>query len=89
MVIIMVMVEMTTSELYTLMANGTTAQKNFIEKINYSEFERIIEYMELEYTTDFLSDIRGWINGGVISIVDNETDFTELELDDGKFLEIQ
>ena len=85
----MVMVEMTTSELYTLMANGSTEQKNFIEKINYSEFERIIEYMELEYTTDFLSDIRGWINGGVISIVDNETDFTELQLDDGKFLEIQ
>lgn len=81
---------MTVSELFTLMSNGTTNQKNFIESLTFNEFERIIEFLEDEYyTTEFISEIRGWINGGVMRIVDAPNDWTVLEISDGKFLEIQ
>lgn len=81
----MVMIEVTNSELWDMFRNGSTNQKVFIENLTFSEFEEVIDLLENEYECD----IRGDINGGGISIVDKENEYTVLKLDDNKFLEIQ
>lgn len=54
-------------EIWDLLKEGSTNQKNFIESLNYDEFEEFIESIE-EYD-EF--DLRGWINGGVLSVEDD------------------
>lgn len=60
-------IEMTTSEIWDLLKEGSTNQRNFIESLNYTEFEEFIESIE-EYD-EF--DLRGWLNGGVLSVEDD------------------
>ena len=55
-------IEITTDEIWNLLKEGSTNQRNFIESLNYDEFEEFIESIE-DYD-DF--DLRGWVNGGVL-----------------------
>lgn len=61
-------IEMTTGEIWDLLKQGSTNQRNFINSLRFSEFEEFIEIIE-DYE-DF--DLRSLINGGVL--VSEETD---------------
>lgn len=61
-------IELSTSEVWDLLKEGSTNQREFINSLRFSEFEEFIEIME-DYE-DF--DLRGLINGGVL--VAEETD---------------
>lgn len=66
-------IEMTTSEIWDLLKEGSTNQKDFISSLTYSEFKEFIELIE-DYE-EF--DLRGYINGGVLKVEDDpEDDFT-------------
>ena len=58
--------DLSVSEIWDLLKQGSTNQKNFIESLRYDEFEEFMESIE-EYD-EF--DLRGWINGGVLSVED-------------------
>ena len=59
--------DLSVGEIWDLLKEGSTNQKNFIDSLYYSEFEEFIESIE-EYD-EF--DLREWINGGVLSVEDN------------------
>lgn len=61
-------IEMSVSEIWNLLKQGSSNQRNFINSLRYSEFQEFIEIIE-DYD-DF--DLRGYINGGVL--VSEETD---------------
>lgn len=65
-------IDMTTNEIWNLLKQGSTNQKNFIESLKYSEFEEFIEFMD-EYDDKF--DLRSLINGGVLSVEDDPEDY--------------
>ena len=65
--------DLSVSEIWDLLKEGSTNQRNFIESLYYSEFEEFIESIE-EYD-EF--DLRGWINGGVLSVEDDPKDVEE------------
>lgn len=62
-------IEMTVNEIWDLLKEGSTNQRNFIESLRYSEFEKFIEYIEEYYDGEF--DLRGEINGGVLWVEDD------------------
>ena len=61
-------IEMSTSEIWNLLREGSTNQRNFINSLKYSEFEEFIEF--IENYDDF--DLRGYLNGGVLVVETNE-----------------
>lgn len=61
-------IEMTTGEIWDLLKEGSTNQRNFIESLNYTEFEEFLE--EWEYLYNDL-DLRSCLNGGVLSVEDD------------------
>lgn len=61
-------IELSTSEIWDLLEQGSSNQRNFINSLRFSEFEEFIEIIE-DYE-DF--DLRSLINGGVL--VSEETD---------------
>ena len=61
-------IEMSVSEIWNLLKQGSSNQRNFINSLRYSEFQEFIKIIE-DYD-DF--DLRGYINGGVL--VSEETD---------------
>lgn len=81
-------IDLSNSELYNILANGTTNQTQFVDDLTFSEFEEIIDFLEFDEIYKDI-DIRGLLNGGVMKIVETETEFTVYKLDDNKFLEIQ
>ena len=56
-------IEMTTSEIWDLLKEGSTNQKNFIESLRYDEFEEFMDILEMECPE---MDLRGNINGGLL-----------------------
>ena len=66
-------IEMTTGEIWDLLKEGSTNQRDFISSLTYNEFKEFIELIE-DYE-EF--DLRGYINGGVLKVEDDpEDDFT-------------
>ena len=63
-------IEMTTSEIWDLLKEGSTNQRDFISSLTYSEFEEFIEIIE-DYD-EF--DLRGYLNGGVLKVEDDPED---------------
>ena len=61
-------IDLSTGELWDLLKEGSTNQRNFIESLKYDEFEEFIE--EWEYLYNDL-DIRSCLNGGVLSVEDD------------------
>ena len=60
-------IDLSISELWDLLKQGSSNQRNFINSLRYSEFQEFIEIIE-DYD-DF--DLRGYINGGVLSVEDD------------------
>lgn len=60
-------IELNTYEIWNLLKEGSTNQKNFINSLYYNEFEEFIEIIE-DYP-DF--DLRDLINRGCLSAEDN------------------
>lgn len=60
-------IEMTTGEIWDLLKEGSTNQRNFIESLKYDEFEEFIELWEEEY--NYL-DLRSCLNGGCLFVED-------------------
>lgn len=60
-------IDLSTGELWDLLKEGSTNQRNFIDSLYYNEFEEFIESIE-DYE-DF--DLRGHLNGGVLSVEDD------------------
>ena len=55
--------DLSVSEIWDLLKEGSTNQKNFIDSLYYSEFEEFIDILEMECPE---MDLIGNINGGVI-----------------------
>ena len=56
-------IDLSTGEIWDLLKEGSTNQRNFIESLNYGEFEEFIDIIEMECPE---MDLRGNINGGVL-----------------------
>lgn len=63
------MIDLTPSEIWDLLKDGSTNQRNFISSLKYSEFEEFIEFIEEYYDNEF--DLIGYLNGGVLSVEDD------------------
>ena len=61
-------IDLCASELWDLLKEGSTNQRNFIDSLYYSEFEEFIEFID-EFYDEF--DLRGYLNGGVLSVEDD------------------
>ena len=55
-------IDLSTGEIWDILKEGSTSQRNFINSLRYSEFKEFIEIIE-DYE-DF--DLRSLINGGVL-----------------------
>ena len=60
-------IELSTSELWDLLKEGSTNQREFITTLRYCEFEEFIEFID-EFCDEF--DLRGYLNGGVLRVED-------------------
>lgn len=63
-------IEMSISEIWDLLKEGNTNQRDFISSLTYNEFKEFIELIE-DYE-EF--DLRGYINGGVLKVEDDPED---------------
>ena len=61
-------IEMSVSEIWDLLKEGSSNQRDFINSLNYSEFEEFIDIIEMECPE---MDLRGNINGGVLWVEDD------------------
>ena len=61
-------IDLCAGEIWDLLKEGTTNQRNFIDSLYYSEFEEFIEFID-EFYDEF--DLRGYLNGGVLSVEDD------------------
>ena len=62
-------IEMTTGEIWDLLKEGSSNQREFINSLRYSEFEDFLEQCEYIFEE---YDLRGLLNGGVIVVETNE-----------------
>ena len=67
-------IDLSTSEIYDLLKEGSTNQRNFIDSLNYTEFEEFIE--EWEYLYNDL-DLRSCLNGWCLFVEDTPDDIEE------------
>ena len=61
-------IDLSTGELWDLLKEGSTNQREFINSLRFSEFEEFIDIIEMEYPE---MDLRGNINGGVLWVEDD------------------
>lgn len=77
-------IEMTTGEIWDLLKQGSSNQRNFIESLNYTEFEEFIE--EWEYLYHDL-DLRSCLNGGCLFVEDpNEAEEEYIIYNNGRVI---
>lgn len=65
-------IEVNTYEIWDLLKEGSTNQKDFIEKLYYEEFKEFIELWKEEYN-NYL-DLRSCLNGGCLAVEDISED---------------
>lgn len=63
-------IDLSTDELWDLLKEGSTNQRDFISSLTYNEFKEFIELIE-DYED---LDLRGLINGGVLKVEDDPED---------------
>lgn len=63
-------IDLSISEIWDLLKNGSINQRDFISSLTYNEFKEFIELIE-DYE-EF--DLRGYINGGVLKVEDDPED---------------
>lgn len=68
--------DLSTYEIGKLLKEGSTPQKDFIEKLYYEEFKEFIELWEEEY--NYL-DLRSCLNGGCLFVEDTPEDVEDIE----------
>ena len=56
-------IDLNTGEIWDLLKEGSTNQRDFIDSLYYNEFEEFMDILEIECPE---MDLRGNINGGVI-----------------------
>ena len=61
-------IDLNTGEIWDLLKQGSTNQREFVDSLKYSEFEEFIEFID-EFYDEF--DLRGYLNGGVLSVEDD------------------
>ena len=61
-------IEMSVSEIWDLLKQGSSNQRDFINSLRFSEFEEFIDIIEMECPE---MDLRGNINGGVLWVEDD------------------
>ena len=61
-------IEMSVSEIWNLLKQGSSNQRDFINSLRFSEFEEFIDIIEMECPE---MDLRGNINGGVLWVEDD------------------
>ena len=61
-------IDLSTGELWDLLKEGSTNQREFINSLRFSEFEEFIDIIEMECPE---MDLRGNINGGVLWVEDD------------------
>lgn len=69
-------IELNAWEIWDLLKNGSINQRDFIDCLKYREFEEFIEHLE-KYYTEF--DLRGYLNGGVLSVEETSEDVEDME----------
>ena len=71
-------IDLSTGELCDLLKEGSTNQREFIKSLKFHEFEEFIEF--LEFMEDFDEfDLRGYLNGGILDVVETPEDAEEIE----------
>ena len=68
-------IDLSTGEIWDLLQKGSTNQRNFIESLNYTEFEEFLEFIEDYYDDEF--DLLGYLNGGCLFVEDTPEDVEE------------
>ena len=61
-------IDLSVSEIWDLLKEGSTNQREFINSLRFSEFEEFIDIIEMECPE---MDLRGNINGGVLWVEDD------------------
>lgn len=61
-------IDLNVSEIWDLLKEGSTNQREFINSLRFSEFEEFIDIIEMECPE---MDLRGNINGGVLWVEDD------------------
>ena len=61
-------IDLSTGEIWDLLKEGSTNQREFINSLRFSEFEEFIDIIEMECPE---MDLRGNINGGVLWVEDD------------------
>ena len=67
-------IDLSTSELWDLLKEGSTNQKDFIADLEYGEFVEFIELWEEEYN---YCDLRSCLNGGCLFVENTSEDVEE------------
>ena len=63
--------DLSTSEIWDLLKEGSSNQRDFINSLYYSEFEEFIEFID-EICDEFYGfDLREFLNGGVLRVEDD------------------
>ena len=62
-------IDLRTWEIWELLKQGSSNERNFRNSLRYSEFKEFIEIIE-----DYEVDLRGLINGGVLSVEDDPSE---------------
>ena len=75
-------IEMTTSEIWDLLKEGSTNQRDFIDSFYYTEFEEFMELWE-----EFNLDLRSCLNGGCLFVEDpNEAEEDYIIYNNGRII---
>lgn len=61
-------IDLSTSEIWDLLKEGSSNQRDFINSLRFSEFEEFMDIIEMECPE---IDLRGNINGGVLWVEDD------------------
>ena len=56
-------IDLSAGELWDLLKEGSTNQKEFVNSLYYSEFEEFMDILEMEFPE---MDLIGYLNGGVL-----------------------
>ena len=56
-------IDLNTGEIWDLLQEGSSNQKEFVNSLYYSEFEEFIDFLQIEFPE---IDLIGYLNGGVL-----------------------
>ena len=68
-------IDLNPGEIWDLLKEGSTNQREFIKSLYYDEFEEFIEEWEYSYNNDL--DLRSCLNGGCLFVEDTPEDVEE------------